>query len=522
MAPRMILIHVGVQFDHSTGPAHAPSILVLYVGMAMGNRTTPAGWASPDGTVPPATWAALFTAGAAPRSAMIAGGVAVHALSVHIVATILPTAVAEVGGIKYFAWVTTLALVGAIVASVCAPALAGMVGLRRAYWAALATFAAGSSVCALAPTMIVLLAGRLLQGVGGGLLTALAYATIRRSLPMALRTRGIAMVSGVWGGAALSGPLVGGLLAGAGFWRWAFWIDLPFAAMIALLVYRVLPRNDSASLDDPAPRMAVPGQLALLGLSSLPIAWSGASATTPNAMVGITVGIVVFWLMLYRERQAIRADAPHLLPTGAFVPTSPVGAITSTMGLMAASTSAILFLPLVAARAYGFPPVAGGYFGGVMAISWTLTALLTASFVNPRVRRRLVVGGPFLMLFGLCAEALALSTGSLPLMLSAMVPIGVGIGGAWAQLGALLMEAALPIERDLASACITTTQLIAGAAGSALAGTVANLAGLSAAAVAGDATSTVRAAQLLFLIFAALPLIGGATACRAVLNFVDT
>jgi MFS family permease len=228
------------------------------------------------------------------------------------------------------------------------------------------------------------------------------------------------------------------------------------------------------------------------------------------------VGLVLFWLMLHRERQATKADMPHLLPTGAFDPRSPVGAVTSTMALMAASTSAILYLPLVAARAYGFPPVAGGYFGGVMAISWTLTALLTASFASPNARRRLVVGGPFLLLFGLCAEALALSAGSLPLMVSAMVPIGAGIGGAWAQLGALLMETALPAERDLASACISTTQLIAGAVGSALAGAIANLAGLAAAVVAGDAIGIVRAAQCLFLVFAAIPLIGAATALRAV------
>jgi MFS family permease len=119
------------------------------------------------------------------------------------------------------------------------------------------------------------------------------------------------------------------------------------------------------------------------------------------------------------------------------------------------------------------------------------------------------------MFIGLSAECLALSTGSLAVMISAMIPLGAGIGAAWAQLGALLMETALPAERDLASALISTIQLIAGAIGSAVAGVVANLAGLAAAATAGDAVGIAQAAQWLFLVFSALPLVAIGTARRA-------
>ncbi len=462
------------------------------------------------------TWVALFTRETGPQSATLAGGVAVHALSVYIVTTILPSAVAEVGGVAYFAWSTTVALVGAILSSVCAPALAARLGPRGAYWAALGLFAAGSFTCGAAPNMAVLLAGRCLQGIGGGLLTSLAYTIIRRTLPTGLRTRAIAMLSGVWGVAALSGPLVGGVLAAAGAWRWAFWIDVPFAAIIALLVHLVLPGRDGAAREANVPRMPVGGQLGLLGLSALTIAWGGTSATSGRAALGTALGIGLFAVMLYRERLAARAGAAHLLPTGAFDPRTEVGAITSTMALMRGSTAAVLFLPLVASRAFGMPAIAGGYYSGVMAISWTLAALVTASVVAGSSRRRLVVAGPLLMLCGLGLESIALATGVPALMVCAMVPLGVGIGGAWAHLGALLIETALPAERDLASARITTTQLIAGALGSAVAGTVANLAGLAAAVIAGDLLDIVHAAHWLFLIFAAVPLVGVATAWRAI------
>lgn len=480
----------------------------------MGGYENSADGGRPETTALPETWAALFTRETAAWSAMVAGGVAVHALSVHVVATILPSAVAEVGGVERFAWTTTLALVGAILSSVCATTLASKVGYRCTYWAALTVFAMGSAVCAAAPTMAILLGGRLLQGVGGGLLTALAYASIRLTLPAGLRTRAIAMLSGVWGAAALSGPFLGGVLAGAGIWRWAFWMDLPLAAIIALLVHRVLPRRERPTCGETAPRIAIL-QLVLLGFSSLPVAWGGASATVRDAATGTCLGLALFWLMLHREAGATKAGAPHLLPTGTFNPRTAVGAVSLTMALMAASTTSVLYLPLVASRAYGFSPMAGGYFGGAMAISWTLTALATASVAEPRSRRRLVAGGPVLMFIGLSAECLALSTGSLPLMVSAMIPLGAGIGASWAQLGALLMETARPAERDLASALISTIQLIAGAIGSAVVGVVANLAGLAAAATEGDAVGIAQAAQWLFVVFSALPLVAIGTARRA-------
>ncbi len=447
---------------------------------------------------------------------MLAGGVAVHALSVYVVTTILPSAVAEVGGVAYFAWSTTLALVGAIMSSVCAPALAARLGARGAYWLTLALFATGSFICGAAPNMGILLVGRFLQGIGGGLLTSLAYAIIRRTLPIGLRTRAIAMLSGIWGVAALAGPLLGGVLAAMGAWRWAFWIDLPFAGLIALLVHAVLPGRDEATGNAAPPRLPVAGQLALLGLAALTIAWGGASATSSHAAPGTVLGVGLFALMLYRERQAAERGVPHLLPTGAFDPRSEVGAVTATMALMGGSITAALFLPLVASRAFGFPPIASGYFSGVMAISWTLAALATASVTAGQSRRRLVVAGPLLMLFGLGLESISLTMAAPVLMVFAMVPLGFGIGGSWAHLGALLMETALPDERDLASACITTAQLIAGALGSAVAGTVANLAGLAAAVTAGDAMEIVHAAHWLFLIFTVVPLVGVATAWRAI------
>ncbi len=174
---------------------------------------------------------------------MIAGGVAIHALSMRVVSTALPIVVTEIGGLRFFAWTTTVAVITAIWGAAFAASLVRFRGLRDAYRISLVLFAGGSVICASSPSMEVFLVGRLFQGLGGGFLTALAYATIRRVFRENQRTRAIVLMSGIFGAAAFTGPLVGGVLAGWGVWRWAFWIDVPFAVAVGLLAESTLSKR---------------------------------------------------------------------------------------------------------------------------------------------------------------------------------------------------------------------------------------------------------------------------------------
>jgi MFS family permease len=198
------------------------------------------------------SWRALFRGANFARSVVLAGGAAIHALSIRVVVTVLPAAVAEIGGLRFFAWTMTVAMVSAIWGAVSAAPLAASHGLRNAYHIALSVFVIGSIICAAAPSMAVFLAGRMLQGLGGGLLTALAYATISRVFPVNLHTRAIAMLSGVWGVASLSGPMVGGILAGWGLWRWAFWIDVPLAAAVGAVAQRTIAARTDGEAGSPS------------------------------------------------------------------------------------------------------------------------------------------------------------------------------------------------------------------------------------------------------------------------------
>ena len=116
-------------------------------------------------------------------SAVLAGGVALYATNEFLTISLLPSTIKDIGGERLYAWVTTLYLVGSVLAAAAVNAVRLRVGSRSAYLLGLLAFGAGCVVCALAPRMEILLVGRTLQGVGGGLLAGLGYALINAVLP---------------------------------------------------------------------------------------------------------------------------------------------------------------------------------------------------------------------------------------------------------------------------------------------------------------------------------------------------
>jgi MFS family permease len=416
-----------------------------------------------------------------------------HAAYVFVVATTLPAIVADIGGIVLYAWVTTVFVVGSVGGSAIAASLAGRLGLRAAYRLATALFVAGGGTCAMAPGMSVLLTGRALQGLGGGLLTALAYTTIRQALPEVLRSRAIAMVSGVWGVAALSGPLLGGVFAAPNRWRDAFWLAVPLGLSYIAVTEYVLPKR---SLRVEAAPVAG-ARLALLGAAALAVS----AGSVPGRFWPSTAGILAAAILMAALFALDRRAQIRLLPAGAFNARTPLGAISLTMALLVVGTGTMPFVPYVLRVAYGHSPIVAGYVGALQALGWTCAALVTAS-AGHGTARRIIAWGPIVMAVGFLGVAQTLYRGSLPLTATAWAIVGVGIGMGWAHLGNLMIRAAAAPERDLAAAFISTTQLIALAFGSALAGMVANLGGLPGARTPVEVA---RAAFWLFAVFAVGP-----------------
>ena len=191
-----------------------------------------------------AGWGGLLQGRNALRSLALAGGVALHAVNVYVTITILPSVVADIGGLDYYAWNTSLFILASIMGSALSPRLLASLGPRGGYRFATVVFAAGAVICAIAPSMPVLLVGRTVQGFGGGVLFALSYAMIRVVFAEPLWPRAMALISSMRGAATLLGPALGGIFAEFDFWRGAFWALPVLAVPYVLLINFALPRKE--------------------------------------------------------------------------------------------------------------------------------------------------------------------------------------------------------------------------------------------------------------------------------------
>lgn len=450
----------------------------------------------------------LLQDGRAAHSLALAGGVALHAINVYVATTIMPSVVASIGGLSYYAWNTTLFVVASILGSALSYALMSRLGPRYAYLVSLGIFLLGTALCGSAVSMPMLLFGRTVQGLAGGLLMALSYSMIRIVYEPRLWPSALAFVSAMWGIATLSGPALGGFFAGLGIWRWAFWCLCPVAPVIAYLVIRKVPTR----LNNAGPAVGV-SMLKLLLLTAAVMTISVASLseqTWVNAM-GLLLGLaLVGWVMVLD----VKGPLP-LLPTGAYRLRRPMGAALFTMTAVIFGMTSEIFVPYFLQVIHQVHPMSAGYLTATMSGGWTLAALLFSSRRGVQAERQirlgpLIVGGSLLAL-AVLMPWINLSSHWLgwTALILALMGVGFGIGFCWPHLVSRVFSQAPAGQENLASASVITVQLVAMAVGAAFAGVVVNAAGM---VEPGGQAGAISAARWLFLLFALLPLLGVGTA----------
>jgi MFS family permease len=408
---------------------------------------------------------------------MLAGGVAMYATNEFLTVSLLPSAIAEIGGNRLYAWVVTLYLVGSVVAATTVNAVLRRFGARSSFLLALAVFGVASLVCAAAPNMEVLIAGRTLQGVAGGMLAGLGYALINSTLPRSLWTRGSALVSAMWGVATVVGPALGGIFAQFGLWRWAFGAMAVLTALLAGLVPVVLAAGGDASPSQTTapPTLRVPvWSLLLIGSAALAVS----IAQLPHN-ASVIAGLLVVGVLLVGAFVVVDRRSPAaVLPPSVFG-SGPLRWIYLTMAVLMMAVMIDTYVPLFGQRLGHLTPVAAGFLGAALAIGWTVSELISASLKSRRAIGFVVLVAPLLMAAGLAIGAITqrddASFGLVVVWALALLIAGTGIGMAWPHLSARAMDSVDdPAESGAAAAAINTVQLISAAFGAGLAGVVVN------------------------------------------------
>lgn len=244
--------------------------------------------------------------------------------------------------------------------------LGDRLGRRRIFVIGVTWFTAASLLCAVAPSAEALVFARLLQGVGGALLTPGSLAMIEASFRKADRARAIGAWSGLTGVAVAIGPLLGGWLVEAVSWRAIFLINLPLGLFVVLAATRKVP--ETRDLDADGPLDGLGALLAALGLGGTTYALieapgAGTSAAVLIAAVGGVLALIAFVLVERRARNP-------MLPLTMFSSRQFSAANLVTFVVYAALGGVFFLLVAFLQISLGYSPIAAG------AASLPVTALL--------------------------------------------------------------------------------------------------------------------------------------------------
>ena len=381
------------------------------------------------------------------------------------VATVMPAAAGDLGGLGLYGWAFSAFLLTNLVGIVVAGGEADRRTPAAPFLGGVALFAAGLLVGGLAPTMPILIAGRALQGFGGGVIGSVAYVAVGRGYPESARPRMLALQSTAWVVPGLIGPAVAGLVADGVGWRWVF-LGLaplpPLAAGLALPALRRIPRGAATTRD--LGRIGAAAALAAgAGVLLSGVGRDEVRVAAPLAVAGIALAV-----------PALR----RLLPPGTLRAAPGLPAAVAAMALLNLAFFGVdAFVPLALVEERGRSVRFGGLVLTAATITWTIGSWLQARFA-PRSSRRLLVG--------LGLVLVAVGSGGATLVLWPAVPVavgplawgvaGLGIGLAFSTLSLVVLETATPGEEGAAASSLQLANVLGGGLGTGIGGALIGLA----------------------------------------------
>ncbi len=455
-------------------------------------------------------WRDLWASGDLGRFCFISLGIVLHASNETMIATIMPSMISDISGVELVGWSLSIYEIGSITAGAAAGRLVSYMALRTNMVVAALLYAAGAALCASAPDMHWFLAGRLLEGFGGGALVSLSYVSIERLFPRLIWPQLFAIISVVWGVSAFGGPLVGALFAETASWRWAFGAFAIAGAGMALVSLGVL-RGPQATQRKASPEGVPPFPwlpLLVMAAAIMAIAVAGVRNDLASAVFLLAAGaagLAAFFLLDARKPRS------RLFPTRPLDMRTQVGNGIVMMAAFSAGTITFsIYGPLILTSLHGISILTTGYIIAAESIAWSVMSILVAR-ARPEHERVIILAGALMIFGGMVGFVFAIPYGSIPLILACAILQGGGFGIAWPFVTRLIVSSAREEERTVTSSAVPTMQRIGYATGAALAGIVANAAGFSQG-LSGDTAASV--AQWLFLAFLPFGVLGSVAALR--------
>lgn len=329
-------------------------------------------------------------------------GLFTSAMDQTVVGTSMPTIIADLGGFGLFSWVGT----GFMLASVAAIAVVGKLtdiyGRKPFYMAGIFILILGSALCGSAQNVEQLIAFRVIQGFGAGMIIGIAFAILGDVFTPAERGRWAGLMSGVFASASVIGPLIGGTLTDHVHWRWVFYVNLPLGA-IALTVLALGMPNIRPPTRSKLDYRGVVLLLATVVPMLLAFSWAGSRYdwVSPQVIGLLTWAAAGFVVFTFAE---LRTEEP-LLPMSLF--RNRIFAVSALVTLISgvAMMGSFFYIPLFIQGVIGASATNSGIVLIPMMISMAIASAIAGQLMSRLGRYRvlgilglaLMVGGALLL-----------------------------------------------------------------------------------------------------------------------------
>lgn len=382
------------------------------------------------------------------------------------VTTVMPTVSNALDGASLYAFAFAGPLATGVVGMVVAGPWSDRSGPRTPLLVAIALFMVGILVAGAAPTMGVLVAGRLVQGLGGGAMTVALYVVVARLYPPLLHPRLFAWFAAAWVVPSLVGPAAAGAVTQHAGWRWVF---LGVAVLVVPTTLVLLPALRRIGPPDTPGDSAPRGRLAWAGLAAAAVLGLNLAAhlAVPWSVV---VAVVTGALALV----ALRA----VVPAGTLRAARGLPSVIAARGLVAgAFFGAEVYLPYLLTERYAFSPTTAGIALTVGGIAWASTSWLQGRLGERLSHRTAVVIGSVLTLAAIVG-ALVTAAGDLPaaVAITSWTLAGAGMGLAYPRLTVLVLAYSTPGSQGVNSSALSIADSIGAAIALALTGLAFSLA----------------------------------------------
>jgi EmrB/QacA subfamily drug resistance transporter len=404
------------------------------------------------------------------------------AVESSIVATAMPTIVADLGGFRLLSWVFAAYLLTMAVSVPVYGRLADAYGRKRVFYAGTGLFLVGTTLCGFAPTMVALVLFRAIQGLGAGAIQPISVTVLGDIYAPAERARVQAYSSSVFGVSAIVGPALGAFIVEKLHWSLVFWINLPIG-VAAILMYglflheRIAPRKRRIDY--------VGGMLLTVGVGAVMFALVQARTLGTGSVPLAVFGLAALAGLAVHERRTPEPIVPYRLWRNRIIALGNLG----TFGTGAAMMGVSAFLPAYVQGVMGKSPGVAGFALGCQSVSWTFGTLAAARvMIRASYRMSAVIGGVLLVIGGAMLTLLQPTSGVAWAVAGSLV-MGLGIGFCNPVYLVSIQASVGWEERGAATGSVMFMRILGSSWGAALLGAILNFGVYRHLPDAGDAVN---------------------------------